>query len=99
MLNIANLEPKHFARILSGEKRTERRWRRKVDGRLEKVTAGEPIILREIGSYRIIRATVRHVIRFDYEGGCLYSIRLADVDMEYEVGVKKIQGWLRKAIG
>ncbi len=96
MLNVANLKPEHFERILSGAKRTEWRWRRKPDARLEAVKDGELIALLETGSDRMISATVRRCIRFDYRDGCCYAVRLANVQLGRAPGIRKVQGWHRR---
>lgn len=96
MLNVANLKPEPFAAIAAGRKATEWRWRRSIDPRLESVQDGEPIVLLEIGSTRAIRATVRHIMRFDYCRGHLYAVRLASPRVTSAPGVRKIQGWHRR---
>jgi hypothetical protein len=99
MLNVANLEARHFAAILSGRKRTE--WRHRVrgfDSRLEAVTVGEPVALLEIGSNRMIQATVRAKSKFEYDdGSATYAIRLADPKLKTApAGLRKLQGWHRR---
>lgn len=97
MLNVANLKPVYFEEFLSGRKRTEKRWRRRIDSRLESVEPGEPVILLEIGSDRAIEAIVRAKMRFDYPDGThLYSIRICNPVQVVAVGVRKIQGWHRR---
>ncbi len=95
MINVANLDSKSFAAILAGRKRTEWRYRRRPDARLEAVAIGEPIVLLEIGSERAIKATVRAVVRFD-GSGYLYGIRLLKPRLTSAPGVRKIQGWHRR---
>ena len=96
MLNVANLNPEHFRAIVAGGKRTEWRWRRKSDARLDAIERGEPIVLLEIGSDRCIRATVRAIMRFSYPTGYLYGIRLLQPRVGTDAGVRKIQGWQRR---
>jgi hypothetical protein len=97
VLNVANVEKTYFAAFLSGRKRTEKRWRKRVDARLEAVKAGEPVVLLEIGSDRALRGTVSHIMRFDYpEGGYLYSVRVCALALIKAAGVRKIQGWHRR---
>ena len=98
MINIANLKPEYFAEILAGRKRTEWRLRKRQDPRLDAIERGEPIILLEIGSTRAIRATVRAIMRFSYRSGNqLYAIRLLNPCLMHAPGVRKIQGWSRRA--
>lgn len=96
MLNVANLKPQFFDAFLAGAKRTERRWRTRLDGRLEQIERGEPIALLEIGSDRCIRAEIIGVLRTDYDDGCLYSIRIREPRLTTAPGVRKIQGWHRR---
>lgn len=95
MTNIANLYPQHFSRILSGEKRTEWRARKRPDPRLEAVERGEPIVLLECGTSRAIRATVAGKLRFDYDGGGhVYGIRLGHPELFICIA-RRVQGWRR----
>lgn len=96
MLNVANLYPEHFNRILSGAKRTEWRARKRPDSRLESVRAGEPIVLLETGSNRAIRATVAAANRFDCDEGHVYGIRIKQPELFSAPGVRRIQGWHRR---
>lgn len=99
VVNVANLDREHFERFLSGAKRTEWRWRSRIDPRLEAVTTGEPLYLLEIGSSRAIEATVRAMIRFDYPAHAshVYAVRVADPRLVDAPGIRKIQGWHRRA--
>ena len=97
LLNVANLKAEYFSRIVAGTKRTEWRWRKRPDARLEAITIGEPIALLEIGSDRCIRATVRATMRFSYPTGYLYAIRLLKPRLTTAPGVRKVQGWHRRA--
>jgi hypothetical protein len=91
------VKPVYFRAIFDGLKRTEWRFRRRVDPRLEAIEIGEPIVLLEIGSDRAIKAKVRAIIRFDYlDGGHLYAIRLANPRLSTAPGVRKVQGWHRR---
>jgi hypothetical protein len=97
MINVANLKPVHFQAFIDGRKRTERRIRRRIDPRLEKIELGELVVMLEIGTRRAFVATIRHVIRFDYDriwtndddpqdrrqigSYYQYAIRLQDVEL------------------
>jgi hypothetical protein len=96
VLNVANLKPEYFANIVAGRKRTEWRWRRKSDARLDAIERGEPIVLLEIGSDRCICAIVRAIMRFSYPDGYLYAIRLLNPRLGTAAGIRKIQGWQRR---
>jgi len=96
MISVANLYPEHFARILSGAKRTERRLRKRPDARLEAIAPGETVYLLECGTDRAIRATVVTVLRFDYPGEHLYAIRISRPELT-SAHIRKIQGWSRRA--
>jgi hypothetical protein len=98
MLNVANLRSEPFEAILSGRKRTEWRWRRRADGRLDSIEPGEIVMFLEIGTDRAIAATVRAVMRFEYDGGYRYqyAIRICKPRLLRAAGIRKLQGWHRR---
>ena len=96
MINVACLDPQYFAAILDGRKQTEWRDRMRPDPILERVQAGERIVLQERRTDRAIFATVRHVRRFRRQGGYRYGIRLLAPRLGSTSGVRHLQGWQRR---
>jgi hypothetical protein len=98
-LNVANLYPEWFQEILDGTKRVEYRDRQGLDARLEAVTKGEALVLRETRSSRAVLARVRGRRRRKLRGGYRYAIAFTLVARSVVVLGPKRQGWHRIAGG
>jgi hypothetical protein len=97
MINIACLDREPFANILSGEKTTEYRTRKRCDPRLEAIQKGERLILLERGSVRGIKATVERKRRTKLKDGCIrYAIVFVNPKQFDATGIRHLQGWTRR---
>ena len=94
ILNVAQLLPVWYAQVLSGEKTREYRDRRNVDPRLEAVTTGELLLLRECRSDRALLAYVLKRGRRRTKAGYRYTITLKMKEPVRVLGPKR-QGWQR----
>jgi hypothetical protein len=96
VINIACLYPQHFARILSGVKRTEWRKRKGPDSRLDAVKPGEELILLECRSTRTLRTRVTRIRRHRDLTGYVYAIQFSRPELTVST-LPHLQGWHRRA--